>query len=130
MTFSHFAQPEFREAVEKYGVKDENGRYVIPEEYGSGYCSYLPGAAPVNSGFVDKCKELGSTKYIFCGHVHENNASITYDGITYTYGLKTGPSPVPWNYAEETGGTLITITGKGENQTVKIENIVINGENK
>ena len=130
MTFSHFAQPEFREAVEKYGVKDENGRYVIPEEYGSGYCSYLPGAAPVNSGFVDKCKELGSTKYIFCGHDHENNASITYDGITYTYGLKTGPSPVPWNYAEETGGTLITITGKGENQTVKIENIVINGENK
>lgn len=130
MTFSHFAQPEFREAVEKYGVKDENDIYTIPEEYGFGYCQYLPGAAPVNSGFVEKCKELGSTKYIFCGHDHENNASISYDGITYTYGLKTGPSPVPWNYAKETGGTLITATGSQESQTVDIEHIVINGENR
>ncbi len=29
MTFSHFAQPEFREAVEKYGVQDENGVYTF-----------------------------------------------------------------------------------------------------
>lgn len=129
MTFSHFAQPEFREAVEKYGVKDENDIYTIPEEYGFGYCQYLPGAAPVKSGFFDKCKELGSTKYIFCGHDHENNASITYDGITMTYGLKTGPSPVPWNFAKETGGTLITITGSADNQTVDIEHIVMNDEN-
>ncbi len=126
MTFSHFAQPEFREAVEKYGVQDENGVYNIPKEYGFGYCQYLPGTAPVKSGFVDKCKELGSTKYIFCGHDHENNASITYDNITYTYGLKTGPSPVPWNNAKETGGTLITITGQKENQSVNIEHIVMN----
>lgn len=130
MTFSHFAQPEFREAVEKYGVKDEDGNYTIPEKYGFGYCQYLPGAAPVKSGFVDKCKELGSTKYIFCGHDHENNASISYDGITYTYGLKTGPSPVPWNYAKETGGTLITVTGSADNQKINIEHIVVNGENR
>ena len=126
MTFSHFAQPEFKAAVEKYGVKGDDDSYTIPEEYGFGYCQYLPGTAPVNSGFVDKCKELGSTKYIFCGHDHENNASVTDDGITYTYGLKTGPSPVPWNFAKETGGTLITVSGKGENQTVNIENYVIN----
>lgn len=126
MTFSHFAQPEFKEAVEKYGVKGEDDIYYIPEEYGSGYCQYLPGSSPVKSGFFDKCKELGSTKYIFCGHDHENTASITYDGITMTYGLKTGPSPVPWNYAKETGGTLITITGSGADQSVNIENFVIN----
>lgn len=125
MTFSHFAQPEFREAVEKYGVKEEDGSYTIPSEYGFGYCQYLPGTAPVKSGFVDKCKELGSTKYIFCGHDHENNASVTDDGITYTYGLKTGPSPVPWNFAKETGGTVITISGHGTEQNVKIENTVI-----
>ena len=125
MTFSHFAQPEFREAVEKYGIKGDDDSYTVPKEYGSGYCQYLPGCAPVNSGFVEKCKQLGSTKYIFCGHDHENNASITYDGITYTYGLKTGPSPVPWNFAKETGGTLITITGQNENQSVSIENIVM-----
>ncbi|MGN0520722.1 MAG: metallophosphoesterase [Candidatus Fimenecus sp.] len=125
MTFSHFAQPEFCEAVEKLGVQNADGSYTIPEEYGFGKCDYLPCAAPVNSGFIDTAKELGSTKYVFCGHDHENNASITYDGITYTYGLKTGPSPVPWNFAEETGGTLITINGNAENQTVNIEQIVI-----
>lgn len=42
-----------------------------------------------------------------------------------TYGLKTGPSPIPWNAALETGGTLITINGKGQNQNVEIENIVV-----
>lgn len=126
MTFSHFAQPEFREAVEEYAVKNEDGTYTIPEEYGFGICDYLPGVAPVKSGFFDKCKELASTKYIFCGHDHENNASVTYEGITMTYGLKTGPSPAPWNFAEETGGTLITVSGQGKNQSVSIEHIVIN----
>lgn len=129
MTFSHFAQLEFKEAVEKYGIKGEDDSYTIPEEYGFGYCQYLPGCALVKSGFVDKCKELGSTKYIFCGHDHENNASVTDDGITYTYGLKTGPSPVPWNFAKETVGTLISINGSGENQNVSIENYVINENN-
>ena len=79
---------------------------------------------------VDKHKELGSTKYIFCGHDHENNASVTDDGITYTYGLKTGPSPIPWNFAKETGGTLITITGQGQTQNVSIDNYVINEHNR
>lgn len=130
MTFSHFAQPEFKEAIEKYGIKGKDDSYTIPKEYGSGYCQYLPGVAPIKSGFVDKCKELGSTKYIFCGHDHENNASVTADGITYTYGLKTGPSPVPWNYAKETGGTLITIKGEGQNQNVSIDNIVMNDHNR
>lgn len=126
MTFSHFAQPEFTEAVEKLGIKNEDGTYTIPEEYGSGTFMYLPGSAPENTGFVEKCKELGSTQYIFCGHDHENAGSVTYDGITYTYGLKTGPSPRYWNNAEHTGGTLVTISGQGENQTVGIENIIIN----
>ncbi|MGN0561302.1 MAG: metallophosphoesterase, partial [Candidatus Fimenecus sp.] len=42
MTFSHFAQPEFREAVEKLGIANEDGSYTIPEEYGFGKCAYLP----------------------------------------------------------------------------------------
>lgn len=125
MAFSHFAQPEFQEAVTAYGVKNEDGSYTIPPEYGFGKCAYLPGAAPVNSGFFNKCKELGSTNYLFCGHDHENNASITYEGITMTYGLKTGPSPIPWNHAEQTGGTLVTVMGSAEKQKVEIEPIII-----
>lgn len=126
MTFSHFAQPEMKAAIEKYGVKNDDGSYDIPAEYGFGHCDYLPGVSPVDSGFITKCKELGSTEYVFCGHDHENAASVTDDGITYTYGLKTGPSPVPWNFAKQTGGTLITVSGSGAEQSVNIENIVIN----
>ncbi|MCC8016777.1 MAG: metallophosphoesterase [Clostridiales bacterium] len=126
MTFSHFALPEFKQAIEEHAVYNNSDEsYTVPEEYGFGKCAYLPCCSPVNSGFFDKCMELGSTKYIFCGHDHENNASITYNGITMTYRLKTGPSPKPWNFATETGGTLITINGSGENQNVLIDNIII-----
>lgn len=125
MVFTHFALPQTRTAIEELAVKDEaTGRYTVPEEYGFGSCAYFPGAAPVDSGFFDLCKELGSTKYFFFGHDHENNASITYDGMTMTYGLKTGPSPAPWNSAEEYGGTLITIGNASDNYKVSIEHIV------
>ena len=122
IVFSHFAQPEMKEAIETLCTLDEEtGRYYVPEEYGFGYCSYLPGVAPINSGFVDVAKANGVTHF-FCGHDHENNASITYEGITYTYGLKTGPSPKYWNDAEEYGGTVITLDPSGG---VYINNIVI-----
>lgn len=124
MTFSHFAQPEFRQAVEAYGLPTGQGEgYTIPAQYGFGQCQYLPGAAPVKSGFFDKCKELGSTKYLFSGHDHENDASVTYDGITMTYGLKTGPSPAPWNNAEQTGGTVISIAGADKDYAVDIRHV-------
>ena len=125
MTFSHFALPEMKETIEQVGVYNEaDGSYTIPEEYGFGKCAYLPGCSPVNSGFFEKCVALGSTTHIFCGHDHENNASVTRDGITMTYGMKTGPSPAPWNFAEETGGTLITIhTGSDAQASVTVEHV-------
>lgn len=61
MPFSHFAFPEMREAVEKYGILSDDGRYVIPEDMGEGSCAYLPGAAPVNSGFFETAKASGLT---------------------------------------------------------------------
>lgn len=109
MTFSHFAMPQFRTAVETLCTKGENGYYYVPEELGFGYCQYLPGVAPVDSGFFAKAKELGSTTHIFCGHDHENNASILYEGIRFTYGLKTGCSPRPWNDADYYGATVIEL---------------------
>lgn len=121
--FSHFAQPEFKEALEKYAsYDDDTGIYTVPQEYGFGSCTYLPGCATVNSGFFDKCRELGTT-HIICGHDHENNAVITYEGVTMAYGMKTGPSPAPWNYAEETGGTVITIHTEDSTATANVEHI-------
>lgn len=125
ITFSHFAQPEFKEALEKYAVyNEEDGSYTVPEEYGFGKCAYLPGCAPVKSGFFEKCKEL-STTHMICGHDHENNAVITYEGITMAYGMKTGPSPAPWNFAEETGGTVITIHTENDSAFADVEHISI-----
>lgn len=130
MVFTHFALPQTAEAIEELAVIEEieiDGepvrRYTVPEEYGFGSCAYIPGAAPVDSGFFDLCKELGSTKYFFFGHDHENDASITYEGMTMTYGLKTGPSPRPWNEAERYGGTLITIGNASDDYKVSIEHI-------
>lgn len=126
MTFSHFAQPEFVDALEQYAVyNEEDGSYTVPAEYGYGKCAYLPSVAPVRSGFFDKCRELGSTKYMFCGHDHENDAAITYEGIDMVFGLKTGPSPRPWNDAEHMGGMVITIGNADRNYAVAYEQIVL-----
>lgn len=125
MVFSHVAMPEMKAALEQHAVLDEaTGVYTVPEEYGFGSCAYLPGVAPVNSGFFDLCKKLGSTHAIFCGHDHENDASITYEGITMTYGLKAGPSPAPWNNATRYGGTMITIGNETQQYATSIEHIV------
>lgn len=126
MTFSHFAMPEFREAIENKCVEDSEGFYQVPAELGFGYCDYLPGVAPVNSGFIDKAKPLG-LKYVFSGHDHENTASIMYEGVRYTYGLKTGVSPVLWNNAKQYGGTVVTIS---DNNKVSIHNEVTEIVNK
>ncbi len=51
------------------------------------------------------------------GHNHENNASILYDGIRWTYGLKTGTFD---DYKKaELGGTLLSLDGK----TLAIEHV-------
>ena len=42
------------------------------------------------SDLFDKAVELGSTKAMFYGHDHRNNAHITYRGIQLCYAMKTG----------------------------------------
>lgn len=111
MTFSHFAYPEMRDAVEKYAVEGEDGRLYIPEEYGGGSCAYEPCAPDLNSGLFDVAKTSGLT-HAFFGHDHENDAYVYVDGVRLGYGLKTGPSPAFWNDATEYGGTVIAI-GEG-----------------
>ncbi len=68
-------------------------------------------SAPVDNGFFDLCKELGSTKNMIVGHDHVNSSSIVYDGIRLTYGLKLGEGC----YFEEgmTGGTTLSINSEG-----------------
>lgn len=113
MAFFHIALPEMQTALEPY--LDENGLGKVPEELGSGEIRERICCPPYNSGFFTAMKEMGSTKDVFIGHDHANDAIVTYDGIRMVYGVKTGPSPHQWNDAVAYGGTLITLQD-GTNQ--------------
>ncbi len=62
------------------------------------------------AGFFSVAKDLHSTTHMFCGHRHTNDATITYEGITLTFGTKTGYS----NSAngKQHGCTAITIKSR------------------
>ena len=50
----------------------------------------------------------------FVGHCHKINTSVLYDGIRYTFGVKTGT----YDYHERLGGTVITLTPDGKEFSV------------
>ncbi len=107
----HIPLYEYREAWA--AAWDEENQCYRPEyaETSFGKNSEWVCSPPVDTGFFDLCKELGSTKNIVCGHDHVNSSSIVYDGIRLTYGLKLGEGC----YYEEgmTGGTTLTIDSTG-----------------
>ena len=74
-----------------------------------------PFDAPAYAGkyFIDQLKAY-AVDSVFVGHSHQVNTSILYQGIRWTFGLKTGTYD-RYN-AGELGGTLITI---GESVQVK-----------
>ena len=64
-------------------------------------------SSPVNNGFFDVVKELGSTKHMIAGHDHDNDYSIVYEGIRLTYAVKVGRGCY---FTEDMmGGTTLTI---------------------
>ncbi len=66
---------------------------------------------PLNNGFFDAVKSVGTTKNIFCGHEHLNNFSILYEGVRLTYTLKVGrASGFQFGF---NGGTVITLNDSG-----------------
>jgi len=68
-----------------------------------------------DDGMHDLLKELGHTKNTICGHCHENNASVVYEGIRYTHGLKTSLTQSSlWMYDFGlNGGTVFKISTEG-----------------
>lgn len=117
MAFFHIALPEFQTAMDPY--LDENGVGKVPASLGTGEIRERICCPPYNSGFFSVIKELGSTKDIFVGHDHANDAIVTYEGIRMAYGIKTGPSPHQWNGAVAYGGTVIRITDQTERVTIE-----------
>lgn len=71
----------------------------------------------INVGFVDKIAELKSTKAIFYGHDHINDANYIYNDINFVYVQSSGYDTYVYNknQRDKRGGTLITLDEKGYN---------------
>lgn len=80
LIFHHIPLPEIDAAYE-YGEKNnaiefgEKREKTCPPDY--------------NSGFFDVIKEKGSTKGLYFGHDHVNDFRVTYEGVTFAYGIKS-----------------------------------------
>lgn len=69
------------------------------------------------AGFISMAKDLHSTTHMFCGHRHSNDATIYFEGITYTFGTKTGKGNS--TNAKQMGSTTIVIENRTNQVTVK-----------
>lgn len=68
------------------------------------------------AGFVSVAKDLHSTTHMFCGHRHSNDSTIYFEGITFTFGTKTGKGNS--TNAKQMGSTTITIENRTNNVSV------------
>ena len=122
--FFHHPLRAFGNGLQKYGYTSgrhdfygEDGsadfkKIAVPEN-SAGDCGYMNKDA---GSYIDQeyefhelLKKYGCEGWFF-GHDHENNASVTYDGVRYTYGLKA--SEYDSYISSVLGGTRITV---GEN---------------
>ena len=124
LCFFHIPLEEYNTAWQEYkanGYKDtENVKY-----FGGGYYEddekVCCGVHPDN--FFETVLELGSTKGIFCGHDHENNASVEYKGVRLTYGMSVDYLAYIGidKKGAQRGCTVITLSKDGE-LSVSLEN--------
>ena len=66
-----------------------------------------------NCKLYDKIKELDSTKGIFFVLYHLNDFSVEYEGVRFTYGQGIDCLLYAKNFAQNKGGTLLTIHKDG-----------------
>ena len=76
MAWNEFKENNYQDTE---NVKYFDGWYHESDE--KSYCGVYP------DNMFETMLELGSTKGIFCGHDHINNASLEYKGIRLTYGM-------------------------------------------
>ena len=92
LVFIHQPIPEFVFAAQ-LAAANTNGTGFIKEGYGFGYNGESPTTRiqreDVNYGLFAAVKEVGGTD-IICGHNHDNNSTIYYDGVRLNYNNRTG----------------------------------------
>jgi hypothetical protein len=129
----HIQQSIFGDAYAKYGFNQSNKYQDINldtmEDVAEGDFGYIgrqmKGPWDTSKSVYNAMKKLGVDS-IFVGHEHCNNVSVVYDGVRFTYGLKSseydrynwlnGDGTVDGGYAKATGsaslvgGTVIVLT--------------------
>lgn len=124
LCFFHIPLEEYGVAWQEYkanGYKDtENVKYIAGGYYEDDEKSYC---GVHSDNFFETVLELGSTKGIFCGHDHKNNACVEYKGVSLVYGMSidylayTGIS----KEGAQRGCTVISLSKDGE-LSVSLEN--------
>ncbi len=117
LAFFHIPLEEYEIAWEELkanGYKDtENVKYI---DGGYHEPNEMVCRGIYSENFFETMLELGSTKGVFCGHDHINNATIEYKGIRLTYGMSIDYLAYPTLFAQgaQRGCTVITLTQNGE----------------
>lgn len=111
----HVPLPEYQYARDQYYDEVKHTWASECQGYGEIHekicCQRDAEGNPVQMGFYDVCKELGTVSNIICGHEHMNDFSVMYDGIRITYTMKIGRSS---GYQPGfNGGSVFTVTDKG-----------------
>ncbi len=115
IVYIHIPIPEFVTAWEE---RNDTNKTVW--HYGTSIETISTGG---KKGFYDKMAELDSTKWVFCGHDHENNYSITLkdSGIRLTYGMSFDYSAyIDTKYKTEHRGCTLSEISKNGDVTVKV----------
>ncbi len=125
----HIPTTEMESAVQTYGSLSESFAIGIEKtskngDFGEYRCrtvSARPAPSYKGRSFLNLLQESG-VDTVFMGHDHENNVSISYGGIRWTYGLKTGRYDEI--YVDNLGGTLITF----DDSTIDVRHVYYNEE--
>jgi len=115
VAFFHIPLFEYVDAYEAWEASgfDENMGSGVYNDSGVWHGHY-------NSGFFAKVKELNSTRGMFVGHDHTNNFAINYQGITLSYGVKSGRGI--YHDPDMIGGQVVVLSDDG---TIDIERVFV-----
>ena len=109
-----FADEQYSKKSASYTIGSEVQKAAGADDFGSnrGSLTLQNFIAPNYNGeaFLSILKKYG-TDTVFSGHLHKTNTSIMYEGIRWTFGLKTGTYD-SYN-AGELGGTQMLLNAKG-----------------
>ncbi|MBR4942789.1 MAG: metallophosphoesterase [Clostridia bacterium] len=109
-----FAEEQYSSQSASYTIGSEVQKAAGSDDFGSNRFSLtnqnFAAASHNGEAFLSILKKFG-VDTVFSGHVHKANTSITYEGIRWTFGLKTGTYD-SYN-SGELGGTQMLLNANG-----------------